>query len=260
MDLILIRAIYHSFLIMMRITGLFMIAPFYGSNIIPKRIKVAASFLLTLILRNTVDNNLELPTRILSLALNAISELSIGFILGFVTFLVFVVVQLAGQMISMRMGLAMANIMDPQNGSSVAVIGELKNVLATLLFLVIDGHHHLLRVLQHSFELVPLTSFSFSDGLFRKLLRIIGDIFPMAFQIALPVIVILFLTDVAFGLVARAVPQINVFIMGLPTKLLVGTFILFITVPIYFSVLKSNFRELFTHLDEIITILAQQGG
>ncbi|MBM7623506.1 flagellar biosynthetic protein FliR [Sporohalobacter salinus] len=256
MNLALIQSIYQGALIMLRITGLFLTAPFFGSKVIPKRIKAGLVFLLTLVLKSVVDsNNLELPANILMLLFNFLSELTIGLIFGFITILIFASIQLAGQMISMRMGLAMANIMDPTNGSSIAVIGQFKNVLATLFFLVINGHHHLLRALKHSFDVIPLTGLSLSDALFMKLLRMAGDLFPLAFQIALPIIAVLFLTDVAFGLVARTVPQMNVFVMGLPTKLLVGTFLLFITIPVYISLLRGLFNDLFISLDKIISIL-----
>lgn len=256
MDLALIQLIYQGALIMLRLTGLFLTAPFFGSRVIPKRIKAALAFLVTLILSPVVDgSNLELPMNILILLFNFLSELTIGLIFGFITILIFASIQLAGQMISMRMGLAMANIMDPMNGSSIAVIGQFKNVLATLLFLVINGHHQLLRALKYSFDVIPLAGLEVSDALFMKLLRIAGDLFPLAFQIALPIIAVLFLTDVAFGLVARTVPQMNVFVMGLPTKLLVGSLLLFITVPVYISLIRGLFDDLFANIDKIISIL-----
>jgi flagellar biosynthetic protein FliR len=189
------------------------------------------------------------------LLFNFLIEFSVGFILGFIVLLVFVSVQLAGQFIDMRMGFALANVMDPQNGNQTAVIGQFKNVLAILFFLSINGHHYLLRSLSKSFEIAPLTSLQLSNPLFAKLLRMIGDLFPVAFKIALPLIAVLFITDIAFGLVARTVPQLNIFVVGLPTKILVGLLILFFTMPIYVSTMKALFKDMFINLNQIINIL-----
>lgn len=256
MDLALIQIIYRSSLIMTRISGLFAIVPFYGSRAIPKRVRLGFALLLTLVLRNVIPGeNLGLPTDMLYLLFDLVIEFSVGLILGFIVLLVFVTVQLAGQFIDMRMGFAMANIMDPQNGNSTPVTGQFKNTLAILLFLVINGHHHLLRLLHKSFEIIPLTGLKLSDAFFSELLKIIGNLFPLAFKVALPLIAILFLADIAFGLVARAVPQINIFIVGLPTKILLGIGMLFLTLPVYISMMRGIFKDMFLDLSNIINIL-----
>ncbi|SJZ64483.1 flagellar biosynthetic protein FliR [Selenihalanaerobacter shriftii] len=256
MDLAFMQMIYHSSLIMVRITGLFMLVPFYGSRVIPKRIRIGLALLLTVVLRNVVsNNNLELPANILYLSFDILTEVSIGLILGFIVLLLFTSIQLAGQFMDMRMGFALANVMDPQNGNPSALTGQFKNILATLLFLVINGHHYLLRALHKSFKIIPLTKLRFSEVLLEEMLKIIGELFPVAFKIALPVMAVLFLTDIAFGLVARAVPQINIFVVGLPTKILVGMLLLSVSIPIYISLMKGLFKDVFMDLNNIINIL-----
>ncbi|KXS40615.1 flagellar biosynthetic protein FliR [Candidatus Frackibacter sp. WG12] len=256
MDLAIMQIIYQRVLILMRVTGLFIITPFYGSRTIPTRIRLGLALLITFILGNVLsNNNLELPSNLIYLTFDMLTEFSIGLVLGLIALLIFVSIQLAGQFMDMRMGFALANVMDPQNGNPSALTGQFKNILATLLFLVINGHHHLLQALDKSFLIIPLTKAELSNALFMKLLKIIGQLFPLAFKIALPLVAVLFLTDIAFGLVARAVPQINIFVVGLPTKILVGILLLSLTMPIYISLLKELFRDMFINMNDIINIL-----
>ncbi|MCK8823535.1 flagellar biosynthetic protein FliR [Fuchsiella alkaliacetigena] len=261
MELELIEIIYEAMLIMSRVIGLFLIAPFYGSQAIPQRVKAAFAFMVTLVLRNVVTvDYLELPANIFFLAIDLLGELTIGLIIGFIVFLLFVAIQLAGQFLDMRMGLAMANIMDPEHASPTALTGQFKNILAILLFLVLNGHHFLLRAIAQSFTVVPLTELLLTDNLFVELLKIVGELYPIAFKIALPLIAVLFLTDLVFGLAVRAVPQMNIFVVGLPTKMLVGFLVLSMLIPIYVSTYRSLFREMFGNINQIITILGDLGG
>ncbi len=215
---------YLILLIVIRYVGLFLVAPLFGSRVFPMRIKLGFIFFLTVITLPLLDQIISpsVPVKPLLILIDLVREMGVGLILGFIAFLPFAAIQLAGQFIDLRMGFAMANVVDPLHGTNAPIIGQFKNILATLLFLGINGHHLLLNGLYKSFELVLPGAGSLSGAGLQYLFRITGDLFILAFKIAIPVIATLFIADVIFGFLARSIPQMNIFIVGLPMKILVG--------------------------------------
>ncbi|AGB40644.1 flagellar biosynthetic protein FliR [Halobacteroides halobius DSM 5150] len=251
----LLLQVYYFSLILTRIVGLFVLVPIFGSKAIPKRFKIGLAIIITIILMGVISLPEVKVPQLGLLVLQLLTEFTIGLIMGFILLLVFVAVQLAGQLIARRMGLAMANILNPQSGTRVAVIGQLQNIIAILVFLTLNGHHQILRLLVTSFDLINLGQFNTSSDLFALLLRLNGDLFPMAFKIALPILATLFIVDLSFGLVARTVPQLNVFMLGLPLKLLVGLIILTITLPNYISFLETTFKNVFKNIYAVLKLI-----
>ncbi|TDX51916.1 flagellar biosynthetic protein FliR [Orenia marismortui] len=256
----LLVQIYNFSLILSRILGFLLIAPIFGSKSLPNRFKLALAFLITILLFPLVaDQNIQFPNQLLIILFRIVVELLIGFIIGFIMLLNFIAIQLAGQFIDTRMGFAMANVMDPQNGMKAPLVGQFQNILATLVFLSINAHHHLLKVLSDSFTIVEITKFQSSKDLIPSLFRIIGNLLPLGFKLALPIIAILFIVDLAFGLVARVVPQINVFMMGLPTKTFVGLLFLSLIMPSYINHLQLIFSDAVEDIYQILKLMIERG-
>ncbi|GAB6098882.1 flagellar biosynthetic protein FliR [Halanaerocella petrolearia] len=253
----LLRWIYYVSLVITRIIGLFVIAPIFGSKALPRRLKVGMIVILAILLINIIPLPEGRIPELGILGLELITEFIIGLIMGFILSLIFTAIQLAGQFIDRRMGFAMANILDPQSGTQVPLVGQYKNILATLVFLSFNGHHKILKLLAKSFELIKLGQFHSSIDLFNLLLRIIGDLIPLGFRIALPLLATLFIVDLAFGLIARTVPQLNIFILGLPLKLFVGLLMLIITLPNYISLLEDVFGEGFSNLYNVLELIGK---
>jgi len=252
----LTNQVYYFVLILARVLGFLVVAPIFGSKSLPNRLKVGlAVFITIIILPITSFAGMNVPEGLLTISFQIIVELFIGFIIGFIMLLNFMALQLAGQFIDTRIGFAMASVIDPQNGMQAPLVGQFKNILATLLFLVINGHHYLLKALTDSFNIVGVTKFHWSSELVWALFRIVGDLFPLGFRLALPVISILFVVDVAFGLVARVVPQINVFMMGMPTKVLIGLIFLIIILPSYINTLQDLFNGTTDSIYKILKLM-----
>ncbi len=252
--------VYYFSLILARSIGLLLIVPIFGSKVLPARLKVSIAIIIAILLLPVINTGgIEVPERLLIISFQIITELFIGFILGFILLLTFIAIQLAGQFLDRRMGFAMASVMDPQNGMKAPLLGQFKNILAILLFLSFDGHHYILKLLADSFDIVTITEFEASDKLIELLLRSIGDLFPLAFKIALPIISILFIIDLAFGLVARTVPQLNVFIVGLPTKIFVGLIFLFLILPVYANFIHDRFLRDFDKLYDLLKLMVKKG-
>lgn len=244
-------------LIMVRYIGLFLLAPVFGSKVIPLRIKVGFVFFLAVItLPLVIDlKPVGMPTSPVGIFLAVISEVAVGFTIGFISFLVFAAIQLAGQFIDLRMGFAMANVVDPISGSNSPIMGQFKNVLAILLFIAINAHHVLIRAVYRSYSLIPLGGVKFSAASFQYIFTATAEIFQLAIMIALPVMGTIFVADIVFGFLARTIPQMNIFIVGLPMKILIGLIVLILSINYSLYFIQDLFTNMYKQLFEIIQLL-----
>ncbi len=256
MEVYLLENLYIGILVFVRFVGFFIIAPIFANQVIPKRIKLSICLLMSIILTPLVNQiDFALPEYLLVFVAQIIVEFLIGFMIGFIMLLVFLAIQLAGEFIDRRMGFFLANVMDPQHGLQVPLIGQFKNILAILFFFAIDAHHYLLKTVVDSFEIVELTNLDVSEQFLAAMLRTVGDLFPIALRIAFPVMATLFIVDLAFGLVARTVPQMNVFIIGLPTKILIGLILLGVSMANYFTYLEFLISDTFEKIYQILNLI-----
>src|SRR5690554_2726052 len=220
--------IYIFILIMIRYIGLFMIAPVFGSRVIPARVRLALilflSFITFPILSNT--QGAEVPENLLAVMLSVFGEFAVGLNADFISFLLFAAIQFAGHYMDMSMGFAIVNVIDPISQTQAPVLGQFKNILAILVFLAINDHHLLLKAIYYSYQLIPLGRVNFSTAFFRYIFSIGSEFFRIAILIALPITGTLFVANVILGFLARTMPQMNIFIIGLPLKVLLGFLIL----------------------------------
>ena len=224
-------------LVFVRMTGLFVVAPIFSRRNIPTTFKVGFSFLLALILMNTLTvPNLENYTNLLQYVLLIAREFLVGITIGYVAYLVFISIYIAGQIIDMQIGFGMVNVIDPMSNIQVPVTSNFYFILSMLLFLMANGHHLLIRALFESFKLIPLGGAVFSQDLMNDILRAFGNIFVVGFKISAPIVAAILITDVALGVISRTVPQLNVFVVGMPLKILLGVAVMVLTIPLFISI------------------------
>lgn len=224
-------------LVFVRMTGLFVIAPIFSRRSIPTTFKVGLSFLLALILMNTLAvQNLENYTNLLQYTLLIAKEFIVGITIGYVAYLVFISIYMAGQVIDMQIGFGMVNVIDPMSNIQVPITSNFYFILSMLLFLMANGHHLLIRALFESFKIIPLGSAVFDQDLLNDILRISGNIFIIGFKISAPIVAAILITDVALGVISRTVPQLNVFVVGMPLKILLGVAVMILTIPLFISI------------------------
>jgi flagellar biosynthetic protein FliR len=195
-----------------------MISPPFNSRLIPGTVKALLSVGLTLplapYLRNTIPS-LQTSDIIASAAL----QVFVGAALGFVTALLFAALQAAGDLLDLFGGFTLAQAYDPLSQNQSSVFGRFYNMVAVTLLFATDGHQLILRGFLQSFKTMPL-NITFDLATFSQLLlKGIGEMFLAALQIAGPLVVVLFLTDVAFGLLNRVAPALNAFQLGFPAKI-----------------------------------------
>lgn len=215
----------------MRIGAMLFAAPVFSARSVPVRIRV----LLALVLAWLVAPLIPAPPRVDLLGMESlligVSQIFIGLAMGFILQMVFAAFVIAGQSVAMAMGLGFASIVDPQNGVSVPVVSQALLIMVTLIFLALNGHLLLLEVLVQSFRQLPVgLLIPDTDGLW-KLVNWGGVMFAAGVLVALPAVAALLLVNIAFGVTARAAPQLNIFAVGFPVMLLVGLVFLILILP-----------------------------
>ena len=159
-----------------------------------------------------------------------IGELIIGFILSLSVEIMFVGIQMGGELISFEMGFSMATVVDPQSEISTTVISEFINFIAILIFLAVDAHHWFFRAVYQSFLLLAPGEIHLRAGLYTHLLNLVGNLFVIAVKVAAPVLAVMMFTQIALGILAKAVPQVNILMTSF--SLTIGIGLLFLAFSI----------------------------
>lgn len=250
-------------LIFCRITSFFVVAPLFSLRGVPNAFKIGLGFFLSIIVFITYGMN-ETIVPDAQYVLFIIREVLIGLLMGFMVYLFFTVVQTAGAFMDLQVGFAMANVVDPFTGASAPLLGNFKYMLLIMVFLMMNGHHYLLTALMDSYKWMPLDNELFSrlyDGSITNFLsRALGNTFILALQVAAPLVVAMFLTDVGLGFLAKTAPQYNVFVIGIPLKLLIGLFVLILLMPGLSAVFERLFAIMFDNLEQLFGIIQRTDG
>lgn len=239
-------------LVLFRISAFLISAPIFGDAHINTRTKIGFSFLLSVILLPIVEKaNFSPPYRSLATSATLLTygmvvfrEIMTGVIIGYAARLVFAGIDLAGQLIGIQMGFGIVNIIDPKQETQLSIIAQFHGIMAILIFLSLNGHHWLMVALTKSFEAIPLSGFAYSEKSLALLLKMSGDIFVIAFKVSAPVIVALFLTNVTLGVLAKAIPQMDVFMMSFPLTIIVGLLSLAASLQMLGYLLPSIFHQM----------------
>ncbi len=222
-------------LLLVRSLSFFTAGPVFSTRGIPVRLKVLLGAAIAVALFPSVPRGPAPASDLLGFTLAVAGETFIGIVLAFGASLPFVAIRMAGGLLGVQMGFGIVNVMDPREGGSrVPILSKLYGLLAVLLFLLMNGHHLLLRALSLSLKTIPVGGVGFHPGLAEHLLGMAGSAFVMALAIGGPLIAVLFLTDAAMGFIARTVPQMNVFIVGFPVKIGLGLLGVAVTLPYFF--------------------------
>ncbi|MPN24004.1 hypothetical protein SDC9_171397 [bioreactor metagenome] len=163
---------------------------------------------------------------------------------------------MAGQLLDMQIGFGIVNVLDPQSGQQLPLVGNFKYILALLVFMATNSHHMLLAALFSSFKLIPVSGFIYHVELTEIMIDIVGGMFVIAMKICFPVLLSLLLTDVALGILARTMPQMNIFVVGVPGKIIVGLFVLSMALPFYIMFLEVAFSGMYK---DIYSLLSRMG-
>lgn len=212
-----------------RIGAFVMVMPVIGGSFVPQRVRLILAMALTLVIAPVLPS---LPSvDILSIAGMTLmfQEIATGVAMGFAVQLIFDAIALGGQVISMSMGLGFAVFVDRQRGVNIPVLGQLFLMLGMLIFLSLDGHLALIQMLADSFHILPMSAGGLGQAQLSSLLEWSAQLFIVAMNIALPAITALIVVNLAFGVMSRAAPTLNLFAVGFPVAMLLGFAAIFLS-------------------------------
>lgn len=214
-----------------RIAAMIVAMPIFGSILIPVRVRLMLALAITSIVAPVLPASPAVDPLSLEAVLIILQQIIIGVAMGLAVQLVFNAVTTGGQIIAMQMGLGFASMVDPQNGTQVPVLSQLYLLLVTLLFLGFNGHLVMIEMVAESFTVLPVGA----DGLTRNGLWLLAgwgsQMFAGALWLALPAVASLLVVNIAFGVMARAAPQLNIFAIGFPVALMMGFVVILFTLP-----------------------------
>jgi flagellar biosynthesis protein FliR len=243
------------FLVFVRVGAMLFSAPLINGKAVPAMAKIGLGLLLTMLLLPVNASHLgEVPFEWVPLSLLVIKETGVGVLVGFVTNLVFSAMQLAGQFVGIQTGFSVANVLDPLFSQTVSVVDQLYTLLAGLIFLAMDGHQMLILAIQQTLDIVPIGMLQVTEPMVNLLVGLTGGVLVAGLRIILPVLASLLLADVALGLVSRTVPQMNVFIVGMPLKLFVGFLLIILTLPTVNALAEAMFTSSFIDIQHVLQL------
>ena len=231
----------------LRIGAFVMVAPVVGTRSVPARVRMVFALGLTVVLAPLIEPATLPAIEILSAEglVVACRQVIAGLAVGLVLRMVFLVLEFAGQMIAQQMGLGFAAMMDPASGSQVPVVSQFYVILGTLMFFAFDAHLKLVELLRDSFELLPVGGEGLSPAALSRVIDWSGELLGFGVVIMLPVVASLLVVNIAFGVMARAAPQLNIFAVGFPIMILFGAVAIVLTLGMLPEQLETLYASAF---------------
>lgn len=240
-------------MIFLRIIAMIVTAPILSNSAIPVLAKIFVAVVISYIVFLTIDKSeIIIDLNIISIALNGIREVLTGFIMGYMLNFVFYGISFAGTLIGYDMGLMMAEVMNPLQETSNNVVGEMIYFISMMIFLLINGHHYIISAVVASFDVIPIAKFSVTLPVVQMIVKYSFAVFTIALKIASPILVSFFLIHIAEGIIARVIPNIQVFFITQPAKIAIGFVFLSALAPLYVFAIKNLLQNYQSQLTEII--------
>ncbi|WP_040209356.1 flagellar biosynthetic protein FliR [Neobacillus jeddahensis] len=246
-----------ALLIFVRISSFMVSAPLFSGRQIPNQYKVGLSVALSFLCAGVVDEPIESLSQWMLMVL-ILKEFLVGIVLGLVASILFYSVQMAGALIDLQIGFAMATMFDPTFQTSTQLTGRFKNILAILVLLSINGHHLLIQGVLASFDWISLQSLipDWTDGrLSSFVLESVKQMFMIGFLMAAPITGTMFIVDIAIGILSRTVPQLNILSIAPPLKIMLYFVLYMFLLPSFIYLLNILFETMFGSMSSIMKIM-----
>jgi flagellar biosynthetic protein FliR len=244
-------------LVFLRVSAIIVTIPVISEKNIPFQIKAALSLLISLIIFPLVLPKIPQPAnyQVLILMYRMAGEVMIGVIIGFAAKCIFAGIQTAGEMIGFQMGLSVANVIDPVNNNQVQTIADFQYLIAMLVFLSVDAHHIFFSAIIQSYSVLNPLTFHFSGQLMQMIFDFSTEMFVIAVKLGAPLMAVMLFTNVGLGIIARTVPQMNIFIVGFPLQISVGLIFLGLTAPLFVKITQGLFAGLETKIGALLRVM-----
>ncbi len=237
-----------------RVSAMMMAAPVFGARTLPKRIRVVLAVAVSLLVAPLLPPVPAVDPISFAAADILAQQVLIGASMGFIIQMVFQSLVIAGEAIANTMGLGFARMVDPANGVQVPVISQFFIVMATLLFVIMNGHLMLIQLVIRSFELIPVSSSGLSLPAIHSVVEWGSQMFIAGLMVALPAVTALLVVNIAMGVITRAAPQLNIFAVGFPLMILLGFIFVSATLPSIFAQFTHFLMNSFEEISRIMSM------
>lgn len=242
-------------LILMRMSGFILLNPILGRRNIPMQIKAGFIFVLTLTVYSFSAGDAFDIANPLEYGFLLLKEFAAGYVIGYVTELFFFVITFAGYVMDFQMGLSMSTVYDPQSNTQVPITGSLLQAFYVLLFFAVDGHLALMKILLQSAEIVPYGGIVITQNLALRVIDLFSECVIMGIKFAFPILAAEFLIEIGVGILNKIVPQINIFVINIQLKVIVGLGLLVFLISPIGEYLSNLVTVMIKTIQEIITFL-----
>jgi flagellar biosynthetic protein FliR len=246
----------YVFLLFVRVSGLLISSPIFGRKNVPNIAKIGFCAVLTVVFITGLPAPVAYPVygNILEYALIVIRELSFGAAMGFILTAMISLTMTAGAIMDYQIGYSMASIYDFQNNAQSPISGSLFNIMMLILFFMVDGHLKLIEVIQKTITVIPVGTAMAPPDILWVAGEVMTKSFVLSVMVAMPVLAAGIMIEIALGAVIKTVPQMNMFVVGIPVKLVVGLLVLFISIPIFVKFSSTIFTEMFQAIEEVFGV------
>lgn len=244
-------------LVLVRVLGMMIMMPFLSNRNIPANAKIGLSIFFSLIIINIIPIELQVnSTDVVNYAIAVIKEFVVGWLIGFSAYFVFTILTLAGQFVDYEVGFSMVNVFDPMSQTQITITGNFYYFLFLLIFLVSRSYYFIFKGLKESFMIIPLGQMTLSTYLYDTVIQYFQKVLLLSIQIAAPIFFVMLVTNIVLGVLARTVPQLNMFVIGFPIKILLGLLVLFLTLYLFDNVAEIVINEFVTLMNRFIRGMA----
>ncbi len=256
MDIVINQALIVLILLFTRFTATILLIPLFGARNLPVRLKILFSLTMTFVffVAGSYDAALSIE-RFDGLAMAVVFETLNGLTLGFVVMLIMNALYIAGFLIDMGMGFSMANVVSPTSEAQVPVTANLFYIIAMILFVVSNAHHAVISAFARTLQVAPLGSLALNPLHVENFFELIKETFVIGVQMALPMITVILIANIILGLLSKAMPGMNVFIVGMPFKILIGIAVLLMIMPLMVASISSLINRIFDYIARIIQLM-----
>ncbi|MCL2088447.1 MAG: flagellar biosynthetic protein FliR [Oscillospiraceae bacterium] len=242
--------------VFMRMTGCIFFNPILGRREFPNPFKVGLTILLTFTVMAYTTPQVPTPVLPIEYMVHLLFELLVGYVIGFIITLFISVIAFGGEVIDMQMGMSMSKVYDPQSNAQMSISATFLNIMFIFLFLAANAHINLLNLFLISERLIPFGEMQLPAGLAAMMMDLFCQCTILAVKLALPVIAMEKLLEIGVGIIMKAIPQINVFVINIQAKLLVGIIMLLVLFVPFSNFLDDMITGVFENIDLALGIIA----
>ena len=250
-----IESLQWGLLVFARLTAFIFLVPFFSISGTPIAVKAGFAVFMTALLLPSMNHAVNIPTDIAVYSLLLGKEILVGLVLGYISMLTFTAIRMAGELIDIQMGFAMATVFDPQNQTRITLMGQFLYIFQVLIFLAVDGHHTLLMAISYSYTVIPLASLGIKASFIPAILKMFIQVFSLGIRLATPFIVAFLICDIALGIMARTVPQLNIFVLSFPIKTGLGLITMVGILPVLTIIMNNIFSRMEKDISLIMGLL-----